>query len=131
MRWSCSHSMSMHDDIPGLPGGSESDSETQNQDYNKLPGGSGRRVIGPESETRGGPEAPDDEPEPDDIGRKTCGATVSSPVVTVPGGRAALPPGSLPKPYLGPQGDENRQPPPGAPAPVTKAPTVDEPHRGS
>lgn len=35
-----------------------------------------------------------------------------------PGGRAALPEGRLPKPFLGPQGDENRDPPANAPAPV-------------
>ena len=36
----------------------------------------------------------------------------------LPGGRAALPPDSLSKPFFGPQGDENRTPPPNAPAPV-------------
>jgi type I restriction enzyme S subunit len=41
-----------------------------------------------------------------------------------PGGAAALPEGSLPKPFLGPQGDENRDPPPGSPAPVPPAATV-------
>ena len=41
-----------------------------------------------------------------------------------PGGSAALPPGSLPKPFLGPQGDENRDPPPNAPAPVNPTETV-------
>jgi hypothetical protein len=42
-----------------------------------------------------------------------------------PGGGAALPESSLPKPFFGPQGDENRDPPANAPAPVTPAPTVD------
>jgi len=41
-----------------------------------------------------------------------------------PGGSAALPAGSLPKPFLGPQGDENRDPPPNAPAPVNPTETV-------
>jgi hypothetical protein len=41
-----------------------------------------------------------------------------------PGGSAALPAGSLPKPFLGPQGDENRDPPPNAPAPVNATETV-------
>jgi hypothetical protein len=44
-----------------------------------------------------------------------------------PGANAALPPGTLPKPFLGPQGDENRDPPPNAPAPVNPAPTVPNP----
>ncbi|HEY0185679.1 MAG TPA: hypothetical protein VGC09_22990 [Rhodopila sp.] len=43
-----------------------------------------------------------------------------------PGGAAPLPEGTLPKPFLGPQGDENRDPPANAPAPTTPAPTVDE-----
>ncbi len=46
------------------------------------------------------------------------------PAPIPPGGAAALPPGSLPGPFLGPQGDENRDPPAGAPAPVPPAPTV-------
>jgi predicted nucleotidyltransferase len=41
-----------------------------------------------------------------------------------PGGAAALPEGSLPKPFLGPQGDENRAPPANAPAPVAPTETV-------
>jgi len=44
------------------------------------------------------------------------------PRTVMPGGSAALPEGSLPKPFLEPQGDENRDPPAGAPAPVN--PTV-------
>jgi predicted nucleotidyltransferase len=40
------------------------------------------------------------------------------PRAVMPGGPAALPEGSLPKPFLEPQGDENRDPPAGAPAPV-------------
>ena len=43
-----------------------------------------------------------------------------------PGGAAALPEGSLSKPFLGPQGDENRTPPANAPAPVPPAPTVSD-----
>jgi hypothetical protein len=74
-----------------------------------------KRTVGPESETRGGPEAPDDglddpRPTPMPDGR--------------PGERAALPPGSLPGPYLGPQGDENRDPPADAPSPTGPADTV-------
>jgi hypothetical protein len=34
----------------------------------------------------------------------------------MPGDRASLPPGRLPRPFFGPQGDENRDPPPGASA---------------
>jgi hypothetical protein len=35
-----------------------------------------------------------------------------------------LPEGSLPKPFLGPHGDENRDPPANAPVPIPPAPTV-------
>jgi hypothetical protein len=42
----------------------------------------------------------------------------------LPGGAAALPVDSLPKPFLGPQGDENRDPPANAPAPVPPIETV-------
>ena len=41
-----------------------------------------------------------------------------------PGQNAALPAGSLRKPFLGPQGDENRAPPSNAPAPVNPTTTV-------
>jgi hypothetical protein len=112
--------MSITDDIRGIPGGSES--EPQDND-SKPSTDNGRRVIGPESETRGGPEATPEELERED---RLPGAKVDSPEVTVPGGFAALPPGSLPAPFFQTQGDENRQPPQGAPAPVTKAPTVDQ-----
>jgi len=40
------------------------------------------------------------------------------------GGQAAVPEGSLSKPYFGPQGDEQRDPPAGAPAPVQPAQIV-------
>ncbi len=43
----------------------------------------------------------------------------------MPGDRAGLPPGSLSKPYFGPQGDESRQPPADAPADVKPAPTLE------
>jgi hypothetical protein len=43
-----------------------------------------------------------------------------------PGSEAALPPGSLPGPFLGPQGDENRTPPPNAPVPVQPTETVED-----
>jgi hypothetical protein len=42
----------------------------------------------------------------------------------LPGGRAALPADSLPKPLFGPQGNENRDPPQNAPAPVKHAATI-------
>jgi len=77
------------------------------------------RSVGPESETRGGPEAPGETPPATD-----------TPPDGMPGVRAGLPEGSLPGPYLEAQGDENRPPPPSAPSPVTPAPTVDTPDRG-
>jgi hypothetical protein len=52
------------------------------------------------------------------------GANPKTPPPIPPGGNAALPPGSLPKPFLGPQGDENREPPPSAPAPIPPTETV-------
>jgi len=57
---------------------------------------------------------------------------VSTPTPTSDGrlgGREALPPGSLPKPYLGPQGDENRTPPPNAPSPVGGTETIESGRR--
>jgi hypothetical protein len=45
----------------------------------------------------------------------------------LPGGTAALPADSLPKPFLGPQSDENRDPPPNAPAPISPTETVKNP----
>ncbi len=95
--------MSMHDDIPELESGSESEQVGQTAPK------PGPGTVGPESETRGGPEAPEeslDERPPDATPRPGLGH------------RAALPPGSLPGPYLDTQGDENRQPPANAPAPV-------------
>ncbi len=47
-----------------------------------------------------------------------------SPPDGMPGGQAALPEGGLPKPYLGPQGDEQRDPPANAPSPVPPAAVV-------
>jgi len=44
----------------------------------------------------------------------------------LPGRRAGLPPGSLRPPYFGPQGDENRDPPPDAPSAPPLASTEDE-----
>jgi len=43
----------------------------------------------------------------------------------MPGGRAALPQGSLSKPFFGAQGDEHREPAAKTPSPVTPGPTVD------
>jgi hypothetical protein len=47
------------------------------------------------------------------------------------GGREGLPPGSLPKPYLEPQGDENRDPPPNAPSPAQPTVTVETARRNA
>jgi predicted nucleotidyltransferase len=52
--------------------------------------------------------------------------TPLQPPPTPPGGAAALPEGSLSKPFLGPQGDENRDPPANAPAPVSPTKTVED-----
>nr|WP_294510042.1 hypothetical protein [uncultured Rhodopila sp.] len=102
--------MTQNDDIPGetpasQPGQSEGDRALRPV-----------RTVDPESEARGGPEAPEeslvDEQRP-----------VRMPDGR-PGERAGLPPGSLPDPYLGPQGDENRDPPPDAPCPTGPADTV-------
>jgi hypothetical protein len=43
----------------------------------------------------------------------------------MPGGQASLPAGSLPKPFFGPQGDEQRDPPANAPVPVPPTPVVE------
>ena len=51
-------------------------------------------------------------------------AKLPPPPPVPPGGAAALPEGSLRGPFLGPQGDENRDPPAGAPVPVPPSPTV-------
>jgi hypothetical protein len=47
------------------------------------------------------------------------------------GGREALPPGGLSKPYLGPQGDENRDPPSHAPSPTEPAVTTETARRSA
>ena len=82
------------------------------------------RSVGPESETRGGSETPEETlgeaagtpvAEVASVAGKHLPSKPSLPPDGMPGGRAALPPGSLPKPYLGPQGDENRDPPANAP----------------
>jgi hypothetical protein len=74
--------MTPNDDIPGETPVSQSEQAEQDRPV---------RSVGPESETRGGPEAPEESldadgppPAPIPDGR--------------PGGRAALPPGSLPEP---------------------------------
>jgi hypothetical protein len=67
------------------------------------------RSIGPESESRSGTEAP--------------ARTLGQP--GVPGERDGLPEGSLPGPFLGPHGDENRPPPGNAPVPTGPAETVE------
>ncbi len=48
------------------------------------------------------------------------------PSPVAPGGSAALPPGTLPDPFPGPRGDENRDPRNNAPAPVSPTETVAE-----
>ena len=79
-------------------------------------------TVGPESEVRGGPEAPGDAPGPDVSTSPEMAPTPNRR----PGSRAALPAGSLPGPYLGPQGDENRDPPAGAPSPTRATETVED-----
>jgi hypothetical protein len=76
--------------------------------------------IGPESEARGGPEQ-DPGPETDPQSPVSTPTPLSDGRM---GGRAALPPGSLSTPYLGPQGDESRDPPDNAPSPTGPADTV-------
>ena len=101
------------------------------------------RSVGPESETRGGSEAPEKtlgEVSKPDI--PVAGVTSmpdedlpfeppASPPDGMPGSRAALPPGSLPKPYLGPQGDENRNPPANAPTAPNSNVTVENTRQNS
>jgi hypothetical protein len=87
--------------------------------------GKGPRSVGPESETRGGSEAPD--ATLDDTEHSARQQASFAPPDGMPGMRADLPPGSLPGPYLGPQGDEDRTPPANAPSPVQPAVTVAEP----
>lgn len=92
------------------------------------------RSVGPESETRGGSEAPGktlDEAAGTPAGvasradRELPLEPPASPPDGMPGSRAALPAGSLPKPYLGPQGDENRNPPANAPTSPGPSETVE------
>ncbi len=95
------------------------------------------RSVGPESEARGGSEAPE-KALGETAGHLSPAAGVTSghdgdlpfeppasPPDGMPGSRAALPPGSLPKPYLGPQGDENRNPPANAPVAPNPNETVE------
>ncbi|HVY18440.1 MAG TPA: hypothetical protein VHB27_24685 [Rhodopila sp.] len=84
------------------------------------------RAVGPESETRGGGEAPDRTLPDRTLPDRTLDETIVPPD-GMPGCRAALPAGSLPGPYLEAQGDEDRAPPPNAPSPVTPAVTVASP----
>lgn len=101
------------------------------------------RPVGPESGTRGGSQASGKTlgEAADDV-TPVAGATSmpdgdlpselpASPPDGMPGSRAALPPGSLPKPYLGPQGDENRNPPANAPAAPNPNETVENTRRNS
>jgi hypothetical protein len=104
--------MAPMDDIKG---------ETPASEAAGSPTKTGPRSVGPESETRGGAEAPD---------ASLAGGLRNGRFTQpdgVPGQRADLPAGSLPGPYLGPQGDENRTPPPNAPSPVKPVPTVTTP----
>ncbi len=66
-------------------------------------------------------ETPKTPTKPDIAGRMPA----ARPARTMPGGSAALPEGSLPKPFLGPQGDEQRDPPANAPSPVPPSPVVE------
>jgi hypothetical protein len=103
--------MTPNDDILGETPASQS--EQAERDRQVQPD----RMVGPESETGGGPEAPDESLDAD-------GPPPAPMPNGRPGGRAALRPGSLPAPYLGPQGDENRDPPANAPSPTGPADTV-------
>ena len=101
------------------------------------------RSVGPESESRGGSEAPEktldeaaDQATPaagvtSMVGRDLPSEPSASSPDGMPGGRAALPPGSLPKPYLGPQGDENRDPPANAPTAPGPSETVESAARNT
>lgn len=102
--------MTPNDDIPGETPVTQSEQAKADRPV---------RTVGPESETRGGPEAP-----ADSLASGAPKPRERRPVAVPAGERAALPPGSLPKPYLGPQGDENRDPPAGAPSPTGPADTV-------
>ena len=85
--------------------------------------GAGQRgTVGPESESRGGPETPDET-----LVERFPGLDPNPDL----GSRAALPEGSLPETYHGAQGDEHRQPPDNAPAPVNPQPTVETARRGA
>jgi hypothetical protein len=79
------------------------------------PDKTGPLSVGPEDESHGGSEA-----NPKDSRRDLHYKEPDR----MPGQRADLPEGSLPGPYLDPQGDENRTPPTNAPSPVKPAPTV-------
>jgi hypothetical protein len=107
--------MAPMDDIKGGTSASEAAASS--------PAQAGPRSIGPESESRGGAEAPDTTLTGDDS------AAPQTKPDRLPGQRADLPPGSLPGPHLGPQGDENRTPPPNAPSPIKPAVTVASPAR--
>nr|WP_294529562.1 hypothetical protein [uncultured Rhodopila sp.] len=96
--------MTPNDDIPGATPPSQSEIPSRPL-----------RAVGPESEERGGPETPEESLADERPARMPDGR---------PGERAGLPPGSLPEPYLGPQGDENRDPPPDAPSPTGPADSI-------
>jgi hypothetical protein len=109
--------MTPNDDIPGET------PATSNQSANpRTP-----QAVGAGSEIRGGPEAPRDTLDADQLTPPDVKAVPDG----MPGERAALPEGSLPDPFLGPQGDENRDPPANAPAPTFPAETVDDARRSA
>lgn len=95
----------------------------------------GHHSVGPESEVRGGSEAPSRTVDEAPKGQPPAAQPYGVPGLAgqrpdgVPGNRAPLPEGSLSATYLAAQGDENRQPPSNAPAPVNPAVTVDDPPR--
>ena len=67
------------------------------------------------------------EPSSDKPDRKPLDQSVQNapePHHDLPGKRAAWPPGTLSTPYFGPQGDENRDPPPNAPTPTAAKPAT-------
>lgn len=88
-----------------------------------------RGTVTAESETRGGPEAPQDSLDNDAMaGPGRFPGIDPDPEL---GYRAALPAGTLPGPYLNTQGDENREPPDNAPGPVNATVTVNTVGRGT
>ena len=123
----CSLCMSTNDDTPERENGIKSEQD-RSRGTERRPSVGPPGVVGPESEARGGPEAPSENLPEDRVNEQL---PAGMPPNTNLGRRAALPPGSLPGPYLGPQSDENRQPAPGASSPTGPAETVPAPSRAT